>query len=281
MSVTSTPVSSVDAVALRPAYRGGRPRIPVWAVVALGAAIPVVVIVAWAALASAGLINTSVFSHPAQVVDTLWQLIVTGRLFEALGISLARAGAGLLVGGAVGLTAGIISGLNRIGEAVVDPVAQILRTIPVLAILPLFVAWFGLSELPKILVIAFAVAAPIYVNTSNGIKHVDKKLVETARVFDLTRGQTIRLVILPAALPSIFNGLRLAVSLSVLLLVAAESINAQSGLGFLANQGLQFFRVDVIFSVIIVYGALGLLGDLAVRAAEKAALPWLGRKGVR
>ncbi|PRA81867.1 ABC transporter permease [Microbacterium sp. MYb66] len=281
MSVISTPASSVDTAALRPAYRGGRARLPLWGVVSLGAAIPVVVIAAWALFASSGLINTSVFSHPAQVLDTLWQLIVTGRLFEALGISLARAGAGLLVGGVVGLSAGIISGLNRIGEAIVDPVAQILRTVPVLAILPLFVAWFGLSELPKILVIAFAVAAPIYVNTSNGIKHVDKKLIETARVFDLSRSQTIRLVILPAALPSIFNGLRLAVSLSVLLLVAAETINAQSGLGFLANQGLQFFRVDVIFAVIIVYGVLGLLGDLAVRGAEKAALPWLGRKGVR
>jgi len=249
--------------------------------VPLGLVIPVAVIAAWWIATANGTLDETVYSSPPKVIDTLVQLISSGELFEHLGVSLGRALTGLAVGLAIGLTAGILTGLSRIGEAVVDPVAQILRTVPVLAILPLFVAWFGLDELPKVLIIAFAVAAPIYVNTSNGIKHVDKKLLETAKVFDLGTDQTVLTVILPAALPSIFNGLRLAVSLSVLLLVAAETINAQSGLGFLANQGLQYFRIDLIYAVIIVYGALGLLGDLAIRLIERLAMPWRGKKGVR
>jgi len=266
---------------LRDAYRGRRRRIPLWLVVVLGAVVPVAVIAIWWIAADSGVANLNVFSSPQRVIATFGQLIGNGSLVAALGISLARAGLGLALGLAVGLAAGIVTGLSRIGGALVDPTAQILRTIPVLAILPLFVAWFGLSELPKVLVIAFAVAAPIYINTSNGIKRVDKKLLETATVFDLTPGQTVFQVILPAALPSIFNGLRLAVSLAILLLVAAESINSQAGLGYLANQGLQYFRVDLIFAVVIVYGILGLLGNLLVTLVERAALPWLGKKGVR
>lgn len=274
-------VAAADGATLKDAYRGGSRTLPVPVAIALGAIVPVAVVVVWWVGADQGWINDKVFSTPSRVLDTLTQLAVSGNLANHLAISLGRAGVGLLIGLTVGLLAGVVTGLSQVGGAIIDPVAQALRTIPVLALLPLFVAWFGLSELPKVLIIAFAVAAPIYISASNGIKRVDKKLLETAKVFDLTGAQTTLQVILPAALPAIFSGLRLAVSLSILLLVAAESINALSGLGFLANQGLQYFRVDLILAIVIVYGILGLLANLVVSLIERVSLPWLGRKGVR
>jgi sulfonate transport system permease protein len=280
MSVTTIDPVTTDAH-LQDAYRGGRRSIPLPLIAVLGGVVPVIVIATWWVGAEAGWLNPQVFSSPGRVIATLGQLIEDGSLFVHLGVSLSRATGGLLIGLAVGLTAGTVTGLSRIGGALIDPLAQILRTIPVLAILPLFIAWFGLSELPKVLIIAFAVAAPIYVSASQGIRRVDKKLLETARVFDLSTAQTTFQIILPAALPPIFSGLRLGVSLSILLLVAAETINAQSGLGFLANQGLQFFRVDLILAVVIVYGILGLLGNLLVSLIENVSLPWLGKKAVR
>ncbi len=283
MTTAALPAAAGIPVAspLRDAYRGGGRGVPLWLVIVLGAVFPVVVIVAWWIGASNGSLNTSVFSSPATVLRTLGDLISNGTLFSALGISLSRAGIGLLIGIAFGLVFGVITGLTRVGGAAVDPTAQILRTIPVLAILPLFIAWFGLSELSKYLIIAFAVASPIYISAANGIKRVDKKLLETAKVFDLPAAQTIFQIVLPAALPTIFNGLRLAVSLSILLLVAAESVNTQAGLGFLANQGLTYFRVDLILAIVIVYGVLGLVGNLLVSLLEWVSLPWLGKKGVR
>ncbi|MFT4211686.1 MAG: ABC transporter permease [Microbacterium sp.] len=280
VSGKTSPVAR-SASALRPAYRGGSRRVPLWLVVALGAVVPLVVIVWWWIGAANGAVNTSVFSSPQKVLDTLRELAADGTLGGALAISLTRAGIGLVIGLAVGLFFGIVTGLSRIGGALVDPTAQILRTIPVLAILPLFVAWFGLTELSKYLIIAFAAAAPIYINTSNGINRVDKKLLETAKVFDLSTLQTTFQVVLPAALPAIFNGLRLSVSISILLLVAAENGNSSSGLGYLASQGLQYFRVDLILAIVIVYGILGLLGNLLVSLLERISLPWLGKKGVR
>jgi sulfonate transport system permease protein len=149
-----------------------------------------------------------------------------------------------------------------------------LRTLPLFGLIPVFIVWFGIGELPKILLIAIAAAIPLYLNTFAGIRSVDAKLVEVGRVQQLRRTEPIRHVVLPGALPQMLTGLRLSLGASWLALVVAEQINANAGLGFMINQAEQFNRNDVIFVCLLVYCLLGLLTDALVRLLERRALSW-------
>jgi sulfonate transport system permease protein len=151
---------------------------------------------------------------------------------------------------------------------------QIKRTIPTLALTPLFIVWFGIGETPKIALIAFASIFPIYLNLYSGIRSVDVRLVEGARSFGLSRSELIWHVILPGALPSLLVGLRYSLSVSILVLVVAEQINASAGLGYLINNARDFMRTDIIVVCLIVYAFLGLGADGLVRAIERRALAW-------
>lgn len=272
---TAIPLELVDVGTRR------RRRLGVLPGVILSIAVLALIFGFWALGAELGWINTVIFSSPQIIVKTLTDLAVTGELWGHLGVSLSRAGLGLLIGASAGLVLGVLSGLAVVFERIIDPPVQMIRAIPILAVLPLFVVWFGLGELPKWLVIAFAAAPPLYINTFNGIKKVDKKLIETSDVFRLNWWQRVTQVILPAALPSILNGLRISVALSFILLVAAEQLNTKAGLGFLAAQGLLNFRTDIIFSVVVVYAVLGLLADFLLRFLDRVLLPWYSKKAVR
>ena len=171
----------------------------------------------------------------------------------------------------------MIAGLSRPGEVAVDAPVQMLRTLPVLALSPLFIVWFGIGETPKIALIAFGAMFPVYLNLYNGIRGVDIRLVDAARSFRLGRIGLIVHVILPAALPSLLVGLRYALSVAVLILVVAEQINASAGLGYLINNARDFMRTDIIVVCLIVYAALGLSIDAVVRAVEARALAWRPR----
>ncbi len=149
-----------------------------------------------------------------------------------------------------------------------------IRTLPALALSPLFIVWFGIGETPKIALIAFAATFPIYLNLYNGIRGVDVKLVEAARSFGLKGPELIAHVIIPAALPAFLLGLRYALTVSWLMLVVAEQINAQAGLGYLINNARDFMRTDVIVVCLLVYALLGLAADSLVRAVERRALAW-------
>ena len=142
---------------------------------------------------------------------------------------------------------------------------------------PLFIVWFGIGETPKIALIAFGSVFPVYLNLYNGIRGVDVRLVDAARSFGLGRVGLIVHVILPAALPSLLVGLRYALSVAVLILVVAEQINASAGLGYLINNARDFMRTDIIVVCLIVYAALGLAIDAAIRAVEGRALAWRPR----
>jgi len=175
---------------------------------------------------------------------------------------------------ALGVGLGLVAGLSRLGEVLVDPLMQIKRTIPVVALTPLFIVWFGIGETPKIALIVFATVFPVYLNLYNGIRGVDVRLLDAARSFGLSRFELIRDVILPAALPSLLVGLRYALSIAVILLVIAEQINATAGLGYLINNARDFMRTDIIVVCLMVYALLGLGADWLVRAVEKRALVW-------
>jgi sulfonate transport system permease protein len=235
---------------------------------------PLLLVILWELGSRSGLIPTRILAAPSVVAQTLWSMVLSGELFSNLGVSLARAAAGLAIGLVVGVTLALFAGLSRAGETGVDPLMQLWRTIPSLALTPLFIVWFGIGETPKITLIAVATVFPIYLNLFAGIRGVDAKLIEAARSFGLSGSQLIVHAILPGALPSFLVGLRYAMGVAVLVLVVAEQINASAGLGYLINNARDFMRTDVIVVCLLIYAGLGLSADLIVRAIEARALAW-------
>jgi sulfonate transport system permease protein len=235
---------------------------------------PIVVLALWQLGSNLGYLSFKTFSSPWQVADTAYQLMANGILERALLVSLARVGVGLFIGVTAGLLLGLVSGLFRMGEDLIDPSLQMLRTMPVLALIPLFILWFGIGELPKVLIIGLGCFFSMYLNTFAGVRNVDVRLVEAGQTLGLSRWGQIRHVIIPGALPSALVGLRIAIGVSVIMLVVSEQINASSGIGYLMTQAEQFFQTSVIFVGLLVYAVLGLSADLIVRFIEKRALAW-------
>lgn len=235
---------------------------------------PVILLILWELGSRAGLIPERTLAAPSAVVGTLFEMIVTGELPSNLLVSFARVAAGLLLGVCLGVIFGLAAGLSRTGELAIDPLMQIKRTIPALALTPLFIVWFGIGETPKVVLIAFATIFPVYLNLYSGIRGVDVRLLDAAKSFGLTRREQIWHVVLPATLPSLLVGLRYALSISILVLVVAEQINASAGLGYLVNNARDFMRTDIIVVCLMVYAILGLGADWLVRIVETRALAW-------
>jgi sulfonate transport system permease protein len=240
------------------------------------AVVPLILIGLWQVAASAGWINTTLTSSPAEVASAFWELLTDGKLISNLLISLRRMGVGLLIGLPLGFAFGVIAGLSRLGEELVDSTMQALRVVPFVSLVPLFMLWFGIGEDSKVALVAFGVAFPIYLNTYSGIRSVDAKLIEAARVFGLGRAGLLRQVIVPGALPSILVGIRYALGIAVIALVVAETVDANSGIGALVANARQFLQTDIVFVGIVVYSALGLIGDFIVRVLERRLLTWRG-----
>ena len=235
---------------------------------------PAIFLILWELGSRSGLIPERTLAAPSSVLATMFEMIVSWELPGNLLVSTMRALSGLAIGATAGLVLGLVSGLSRTGEAAIDPLMQIKRTIPTLALTPLFIVWFGIGETPKVALIAFAAMFPIYLNLYSGIRSVDVRLVEGARSFGLSRSELIWHVILPGALPSLLVGLRYSLSIAILVLVVAEQINASAGLGYLINNARDFMRTDIIVVCLIVYAILGLGADWLVRTLEKRALAW-------
>lgn len=235
---------------------------------------PLALLLLWEAGSRLGAIPARTLAAPSAVLATMVEMITSGELPGNILVSLARAGLGLGIGILVGGVLAILAGLSRRGEVAIDSPVQMLRTLPTLALTPLFIVWFGIGETPKIALIAVATTFPVYLNLYNGIRGVDARLIEAARAFGLSRAQIVRHVVLPGALPALLVGLRYALSISVLILVVAEQINAASGLGYLINNARDFMRTDIIVVCLMVYAALGLGADAAVRLIERRALAW-------
>ena len=235
---------------------------------------PLVLIALWELGSRTGVIPAHVLAAPSSVIQTAWQMLASGELPSNMLVSLGRAAAGLAIGVGAGSALAVAAGLTRAGEAAVDPPIQMLRTLPSLALTPLFIVWFGIGETPKIALIALGTTFPVYLNLYSGIRGVDPKLIEAAKSFGLQGWSLIAHVILPGALPSFLLGLRFALAGSWLILVVAEQINAQAGLGYLINNARDFLRTDIIVVCLVIYALLGLGADGLVRAIEQRALAW-------
>jgi sulfonate transport system permease protein len=235
---------------------------------------PLALVAAWQLAASAGLLSARTLASPAQILVTLWDLIASGELPWHLAVSLARVTVGLAIGLSIGVALALVAGLSRLGETLVDAPVQMLRTLPFLALVPLFILWFGIGEAPKVALVALGTAFPIYLNLFAGIRGVEPRLAEMARVFGLDRAGLIRHVVLPGALPAALVGLRFSLGVAWLSLVVAEQINASAGIGYLINDARDFLRTDVILVGLLLYAILGLLADTLVRALEWRMLAW-------
>jgi len=235
---------------------------------------PVLLVIVWEWLAQAGWLSPQVLPAPSKVMRTAFKLATTGTLLNDLGVSLLRAAAGFTIGAAVGAGLGILVGFSRIAEAAIDRSVQMIRAIPFLAALPLVIVWLGVGEAEKIFLVALGVTFPIYINTVLGIRQVDPKLIELGRVQGLGAIQLIRRIILPGALPSILTGVRYALATAWLALVVAETIGAQSGIGFLAMDAREFLRTDVIVLTIVIYALIGVAADGIARFLERRLLAW-------
>jgi sulfonate transport system permease protein len=279
LQVTREPAPATDVDDLSPGTarrrRAGRNR--QWVRVAFRVLGPLLVLVVWQVSSSTGWISDQLLPSETTVLSAFRELWRDGDLQAALPISLRRAGEGFLIGGSIGLVLGLVSGLWRIGEELLDSSLQMLRTIPFIALIPLFMLWFGIGEQAKISLIAAACIFPVYLNTYAGVRGVDPKVVEAGTVFGLRRWSLIRHVILPLSLPSVLVGIRYGLGVSLLALVAAEQINASSGIGYILINANQNARADIVIAGVLVYALLGISVDVLMRLVEKTALPWRAR----
>ncbi|MFJ6086866.1 ABC transporter permease [Streptomyces sp. NPDC092369] len=264
------PGAALDLVPIAPASSRGT-RVPRWLRRTSG---PVLLLALWQLLSSTGVLTSDVLASPGRIAHVAGDLIGNGSLTSAMGTSLQRVAFGLLFGTLIGTGLALVSGLFRIGEDLVDAPVQMLRTVPFVGLIPLFIIWFGIGEAPKVAIITLGVTFPLYLNVYAGIRGVDSQLIEAGESLGLSRWGLVRHVVLPGALPGALTGLRYSLGIAWLALVFAEQINADAGIGFLMVQARDFLQTDVIVVCLIVYAFLGLLADFIVRSLEKVLLQW-------
>ena len=236
--------------------------------------LPVGLVVFWQIASSLGWLSTRVLPAPVDVARAFWTLTLSGELWTHVKVSAGRALVGLAIGGGLGLALGLLTGSARWAEALFDSSVQMVRNIPALALIPLVILWFGIDETAKLFLIAVSVFFPIYLNTFHGIRNVDPGLVEMGRSYGLTRWQLYREIILPGALSSILVGLRFSLGLMWVILIVAETISAQAGIGYLTMNAREFLQTDIVLVGILLYALLGKLADLFARGLERYYLRW-------
>jgi sulfonate transport system permease protein len=236
--------------------------------------VPLALVAAWQAASALGWLSTRVLPAPSAVVRAAWELTASGELWTHVQVSAGRALAGLAIGGGLGLLLGLLTGSLRWAETLLDSSIQMVRNIPALALIPLVILWFGIDESAKLFLIAVSVFFPVYLNTFHGIRNVDPALIEMGRTYGLTRWQLYRDVVLPGALSSILVGLRFSLGLMWVILIVAETISAQSGIGYLTMNAREFLQTDIVLVGILLYALLGKLADVFARALEQWWLRW-------
>ncbi|WP_075985846.1 ABC transporter permease [Streptomyces sp. FR-008] len=248
-----------------------RSRVPRWVRRTSG---PLLLLALWQVLSGTGALPADILAAPGTIARVAVDLVADGSLPSAMAVSLQRVAVGLLLGLVVGIGLALVSGLFRVGEDLVDASVQMLRTVPFVGLIPLFIIWFGIGEAPKVAIITMGVMFPLYLNVYAGIRGVDAQLIEAGESLGLSRWGLVRHVVLPGALPGAMTGLRYSLGIAWLALVFAEQVNADAGIGYLMVQARDFLRTDVIVVCLIVYAFLGLLADFAVRTLERLLLQW-------
>jgi sulfonate transport system permease protein len=231
-------------------------------------------ILIWQFLSQVGWLSNRVLPAPTAVVQAAIQLASTGELFRNVYVSAVRALIGFAIGGSIGFVLGLLNGTFRLSEQLFDTSVQMLRNIPHLAMIPLVILWFGIGDQARIFLVAIGVLFPIYINTFHGIRTTDQGLLEMGKVYGLKPWELFWQIVLPSALPSILVGVRYALGIMWLTLIVAETIAADSGIGYMAMNAREFLQTDVVVFSILLYALLGKLADSIARFLEARLLQW-------
>ncbi len=242
----------------------------------VAAATLVGLVLLWQAGASAGWIDTLFLPPPVAIGRALATLAVSGELWRHLGASLRRLAIGWSLGTVGGVALGIAVGVSSLARAPGMAVVSALFPIPKIALVPLFIIWFGIGEGSKVATLAFGVFFPTVINTAAGIDALPRGLIRMGQSFGLSRGAILGKIVLPGALPAILSGFRVTTSIAIILLVAAEMIGAQNGIGAFVLQAGNLYDTDNLLAGIVVLSLLGLTVAWVVGRLERWLLAWRG-----
>jgi sulfonate transport system permease protein len=236
--------------------------------------LPAGLFIIWYVGARTGAISPQVLPAPGDVLSGFWSVSQTGELWNDIAISTGRALSGLAIGGGIGFALGILNGVSPLLARLTDTTLQMVRNIPILALIPMAILWFGIGEAAKIFLIALGVFFPVYLNTYHGIRGVDDRLIEMARTYRLNGVQLFCHVIFPGALPSILVGLRYALGIMWLVLIVAEMVSASSGIGYMTMNARDDMQTNIVVLGILIYALLGKLADILAYGLERTCLRW-------
>jgi sulfonate transport system permease protein len=236
--------------------------------------LPMTVLILWEAIARSGLVPAYNFPPPSAVVGTLIELARSGVMFTHLSVSALRVLFGFSIGAAAGTVLGALSGFSPRWHDLLDGTVQSLRSIPIIAWVPLFILWLGIDEAPKICLIAIGAFFPVYLNLYTALRGVDRKLIEVGRSNRMTGWRLVRRVMLPSALPAYFVGLRTGLSLSWMFVAAAELLGASSGIGYMLLEAQSLGRPAVVIASMILFGICGKATDFLLSVASTRLLHW-------
>ncbi|NTV25472.1 MAG: ABC transporter permease [Chlorobiaceae bacterium] len=237
-------------------------------------ALLLILVVAWQALSDLGYIQPIILPPPSRVLATLWGMTTSGLLARHIGISVIRVLEGFGIAALLGLALGIGIGLSRTLDRMTGLLIQLIKPIPPIAWIPVAILWFGIGEQSKVYIIFLGAFFPVIINTIDGIRQTDHKLVEVARILEVSKSRFIWQVVLPGAFPTIMTGLRVGLMVAWMCVVAAELIAAGSGVGYLIMDARQLSQSDVVVVGMITIGVIGKLMDSLISLLEKRVITW-------
>lgn len=235
---------------------------------------PMVVLLVWELLGLFGILNPVFFPTLAQVVSAAISLLKNGQLLSDIYASLRRILAGYLIAASTGILTGILMGYFQKIHNQIDPLVELLRAIPTIALIPLTIIWFGIGDIQKIFLIFYATYFPIVISTVVGVQKTEPVLLDAAKNLGARSLTILRRVILPSSLPSIFGGLRISMAIGFIVIVAAELVGSNSGLGYLILTAQEFYQTPTIFVGILTIAGLAFLLDQVIRLLQRTIMPW-------
>jgi sulfonate transport system permease protein len=246
---------------------------------ALAIVTPVLLLLVWEVAAATGVLDARLFTPPSAILGQGWEMVVGGKLWIHIGTTVARLVAGFVLGAVVGVAVGLVMGVWRPVRAAFGPTFTALYALPKIAILPLLLLIFGLTETPKVLSVAISVFFVVQINTLAGIVQIDARILEAARAYRATGWKLFRYVLLPGATASIMTGLRVSAGMAVIVVTAVEFVASNNGLGYLIWNSWQLFQPQTMFVGLITVSVIGALITWLVIVLERALLPWRHTSG--
>lgn len=240
----------------------------------LAAVTPLVGLIIWELLARTGVLDGRLFTPPSEIARRAWQMTVGGEILAHVLATLARLTAGFVIGSVVGIAVGLMMGICRPLRAALGPTFSALYALPKIAILPLLLLIFGLTETPKVLSVAISVFFVVQINTLAGIAQIDDRTLEAARAYRAVGWKLFRHVLLPAATPSIITGLRVSAGMGVVVITAVEFVASDNGLGYLIWNSWQLFQPATMFVGLITVSLLGALYTGLIILLGRVVMPW-------